>query len=121
MVKRTGPTNPLLKKLIQDLRKKSYEINSNFLRDIAEKLNKPRRQRVEVNLAHIDRHTKKGDKVIIPGIVLGYGDITKPITIYAWKFSKPAQEKIKQSKSNAIYIDQLLKENPKGKKIRILC
>jgi len=121
MGKHTGPTNPLLKELIENLRKKSFDIKSNFLKDIAEKLNKPRRQRIEVNLAHIDRHTKKGDKVIIPGVVLGYGDITKPITIYAWKFSTPAQEKIKQSKSNAIYIDQLLKENPKGKKIRILC
>lgn len=121
MAKHTGPTNPLLKELIENLRKKSFEIKSNFLKDIAEKLNKPRRQRIETNLAHIDRYTKKGDKIIVPGVVLGYGDLTKSITIYAWKFSKPAEEKIKLSNSKAIYIDQLLKENPKGKKIRILC
>jgi len=121
MVKRTGPTNPLLKELIENLRKKSFEIKSNFLKDIAEKLNKPRRQRVEVNLAHIDRNAKKGDTVIVPGVVLGYGSLSKSITISAWKFSKPAKEKIKESNSKAISIEELVKINPKGKKVRILC
>ncbi len=121
MVKRTGPTNPLLKELIENLRKKSFEIKSNFLKDIAEKLNKPRRQRIEVNLAHIDRNTKKGDTVIIPGVVLGYGSLSKSVTISAWKFSKSAEERIKESKSNPISIEDLIKTNPKGKKVKILC
>jgi large subunit ribosomal protein L18e len=121
MTKRTGPTNPLLKKLIEDLKKKSFEINSPFLRDIAEKLNKPRRQRIEVNLAHIERHTEKGETVIVPGVVLGYGELTKPVTIAAWKFSKPAKEKIKNAKGKAISIRELVEKNPKGSNVKILC
>jgi len=97
MVKRTGPTNPILKALIKNLEKKSFETRNNFLKDIADKLNKPRRQRVEVNIAHIERNTKKNDFVVIPGVVLGYGELTKPVTISAWKFSKPAIQKIEKS------------------------
>ena len=121
MVKRTGPTNPELIKLIQDLRKKSFEINSNFLRDVAEKLNKPRRQRVEVNLSHIDRYTEEGETVVVPGVVMGFGELTKPLTISAWRFTKPAIEKIKRSKGKAISIQELVEENPKGSRVKIIC
>jgi large subunit ribosomal protein L18e len=121
MAKRTGPTNPILKKLIEDLKKKSFETRNNFLKDITEKLNKPRRQRVEVNIAHIERNTKKNDVIIIPGVVLGYGELTKPVTISAWKFSKPAKEKIQKSKGKAISIEELVGKNPKGTKVKILC
>jgi len=121
MVKRTGPTNPILKKLIEDLKRKSIEKQSNFLKDIAEKLNKPRRQRVEVNVAHIERYTKKGETVVIPGVVLGYGELTKPLTISAWKFSKPAKEKIEKIKGKAISIEELVEKNPTGTNVKILC
>ena len=121
MVKRTGPTNPILKQLIEDLKKKSIELRSPFLKDIAEKLNKPRRKRIEVNLAHIERHTKEGDIVIVPGVVLGYGELSKPITVSAWRFSKQAKEKIKKSKSKALSIRELIKINPRGSRVKIMC
>jgi len=121
MVKRTGPTNPILKALIENLKEKSFETRNNFLKDIAEKLNKPRRQRIEVNIAHIERHTKKNDFIVVPGIVLGYGELTKPVTISAWKFSKPAKEKIEKSKGKAISIEELVEKNPRGTNVKMLC
>ena len=121
MVKRTGPTNPLLKKLIEDLRKKSFETNSKFLKDISDKLNKPRRQRIEVNLSHIERCAKKGETIIVPGVVMGFGELSKPLTVSAWKFTKPAKEKIEKSRGKAVSIEELVKNNPKGTKIRIIC
>ena len=121
MSKRTGPTNPILKALIEDLKRKSIETQSNFLKDIAEKLNKPRRQRIEVNIADIERHAKKDETIIVPGVVLGYGELTKPVTISAWKFSKPAKEKIKNSKGKAISIEELIDKNPRGTNVKILC
>jgi len=121
MVKRTGPTNPILRQLIEDLKRKSIELQSNFLRDIAEKLNKPRRRRIEVNLAHINRHTQKGDTVIVPGVVLGYGELSKPITISAWRFSKQAREKIEKAGGKAISIRELIEKNPRGTNVKIMC
>ena len=121
MAKRTGPTNPILKRLIEDLKRKSIEKQSNFLRDIAEKLNKPRRQRIEVNLAHIERYTEKNETVIVPGVVLGYGELTKPIIISAWKFSGSAKQKIENSKGKAISIEELVEKNPRGTDVKIVC
>jgi large subunit ribosomal protein L18e len=121
MVKRTGPTNPILKKLIEDLKKKAFDTKSDFLKDIAEKLNKRRRKRVEVNIAHIERYTNKDDTVIIPGVVIGYGELSKPVTICAWKFSKPAVEKIKNIKGKLMTIEELVEKNPKGTNVKILC
>ena len=121
MVKRTGPTNPILKTLIEDLKRKSIEKQSNFLKDIVEKLNKPRRQRVEVNIAHIERYTKKNETIIVPGVVIGYGELTKPVTVSAWKFSKPAKQKIENSKGKAISIEELINKNPRGSNVKIMC
>jgi len=121
MVKRTGPTNPILKALIEDLKKKSIEKQSNFLKDIVEKLNKPRRQRVEVNIAHIERHAEKNETIIVPGVVIGYGELTKPVTVSAWKFSKPAKQKIEKIKGKAISIEELVNKNPMGTNVRIMC
>jgi len=121
MAKRTGPTNPILKRLIDDLKRKSIETQNNFLKDIADKLNKPRRQRIEVNLAHIERHTKKNETVIIPGVVLGYGELSKPIIISAWKLSKPARQKIEKIKGKTLTIEELVEKNPRGTNVKILC
>lgn len=121
MPKRTGPTNPLLKDMIEELRNKSREKKSPFLKELSEKLNKPRRQRVEVNIKHIEGHTKKGETVVVPGNVLGYGEMTKAVTVGAWRFSEPARKKIEDLKGKALSIKELVDKNPKGTGVRILC
>jgi large subunit ribosomal protein L18e len=120
-MKRTGPTNPYLKKLIEDLKKKSFETSTPIWEDVAEKLEKPTRKRVEVNLSDIERNVEKNDFVVVPGIVLGSGEITKPISIAAWKFSPSAEEKIKKVKGKCLAIEELVKEKPKGTGVKILC
>ena len=116
MVKRTGPTNPMLKDLIARLRKEKAKI----WKDVAEKLNKPTRKRVEVNLSRINRYAKEGETVLVPGVVLSAGDLNKRLTIAAWRFSKKAREKIENSGGRAISIEELMKENPKGSGVRIM-
>jgi large subunit ribosomal protein L18e len=121
MVKRTGPTNPILKKLIEDLKKKAFDTKSDFLNDLAEKLNKPRRQRIEVNIAHIEMYANKDETVVVPGIVLGYGELSKPLTISAWKFTRQAREKIEKIKGKTLTIEELVEKNPRGTNVKILC
>lgn len=120
MVKRTGPTNPYQRALIDDLRKKSFELEAPIWRTLAEKLEKPRRKKVEVNLSDIERNAEKNDTVIVPGIVLASGELTKPVTIAAWKFSQTAKEKIKKTKGKCLSIEELVKENPKGTGVKII-
>jgi large subunit ribosomal protein L18e len=120
MAKPTGPTNPYLKKLIENLRKKSFELNAPIWKTIAEKLEKPTRKRIEVNLSDIERNTKENDVIIVPGVVLASGNLTKKVTIAAWKFSAQAKEKIKKSKSEALTIEELMERNPKGSGVKII-
>jgi len=119
-MKRKGPTNPYLKKLVEELRKKSFELDAPIWKTIAKKLEKSRRKRVEVNLSDIERNTKENDTVIVPGIVLASGELTKPVKIAAWRFSESAKKKIEKSKSKCLTIEELVKENPKGSGVKIL-
>ncbi len=120
MVKRTGPTNPYLKQLIETLKKKSFELKAPIWKAIAKKLEKPRRKKVEVNLSKIERFAEKNETIIVPGVVLGAGKLTKPVRIAAWRFSDSARKKIELAKGKCLSIEDLLKENPKGSKVKIL-
>jgi large subunit ribosomal protein L18e len=121
MAKRTGPTNPYLKQLIENLKKKSFEDNTPIWRVVAKKLEKPRRQKIEVNLSDIERNTKDGDTIIVPGIVLASGELKKSINIAAWRFSASARRKIEKAKGKCLTIEELIKKNPKGTGVRIIC
>jgi large subunit ribosomal protein L18e len=120
MVKRTGPTNPYLRSLISTLKEKSLELKAPIWRAVAEKLEKPRRKKVEVNLLKIERNTNVNDVVVVPGVILANGELSKPVTIAAWKFSSSAQEKIKKSGGRILTIEKLIEENPKGSKVKII-
>ncbi len=120
MAKRTGPINPYLKQLIENLKKKSLELKAPIWKDIAEKLSKPTRQRIEVNLSDIERNVTDGETIIVPGVVLSSGNLTKKINVAAWRFSKVAEQKIKKSNGKIITIEELVKENPKGSNVKII-
>lgn len=120
MAKRTGPTNPYLRNLIKLLKDEYKKTNARIWKSVAERLEKPRRRKVEVNLSKIERFCKEGEEVLVPGVVLGNGNIKKRIKIYAWRFSNKALKKIKDANGEALPIERALKENPKGKNVRII-
>lgn len=116
---RTGPTTQELKNLIVELRKLSSKQKIKLWKRIADDLEKSTRQRREVNLYKINKYTKKDETALVPGKVLSLGNLEKKITIAAYKFSAEAKNKINKI-GKAITIRELIKENPKGKKIRII-
>jgi len=120
MAKRTGPTNPSLKQMVEELRKKHYAENAPIWLAVAKKLETPARQKVEVNMSDIERNANSGDTVIVPGVVLSAGELQKSVNVAAWKFSDRAREKIKKAKGKIMTIDELAKENPKGTGVKIL-
>ena len=118
-MKRTGPTNSVLRKLIIDLNKLSRKEKVSLWKVISNELNKPTRKRREVNLYKIDQYTREGETALIPGKVLSEGSLNKKLTVAAYKFSDEAREKINKI-GKAISIKELMRENPEGKKVRIL-
>ncbi len=119
-MKRTGPTNVELRSLIDELREKSREDKVNLWKRVAVDLERPSRIRRAVNLFRINRFTKEDEIALIPGKVLANGELDRKITIAAFNFSRSALDKINKSGSKAITIKELMKNSPKGKKIRII-
>lgn len=120
MTNKNKKTNPMLNTLIQDLKKQSNEQKVQIWKDIAKRLEKPNRNWPEVNLNRISQHTNDKETALIPGKVLSDGELTKKINIAAWNFSTKAEEKIKKAGGKTLTIEELMKNNPKGKDIRIL-
>jgi large subunit ribosomal protein L18e len=118
-MKRTGPTNPVLQGLIKELRKKAYEQKADIWKRIAEDLEKPTRKRRIVNLYKINKYTKANDFVVVPGKVLSVGDLDHSVTVAAFTFSGAALDKINKV-GKAIKLNELIQEDPKGKRIRII-
>ena len=116
MAKRTGPSNMQLRFLIAELRKIASKQNIKLWKRIADELERPSRQRRAVNISRINHNVRKGEIALVPGKVLSSGELDKDITVAAWKFSDQARKKIK----NAMTIEELMKKNPQGKKVRII-
>jgi|SRR3989338_1241634 len=117
---RTGPTNANLRSIIIELRRKAYADDVPLFARIAEDLEKPTRQRRQVNLSKINRYARKGELVVVPGKVLASGDLSQNVTIAAWKFSQEALNKITKAKSKAITINDLMKNGVKDAMVRII-
>lgn len=120
MTKRTGPTNLVLRELIEELKKKSIEHKVNIWNKIASDLEKPTRQRRVVNLSKINTYTKENETIIVPGKVLGAGILDHKLTISAYQFSNGAKEKIVKAGAKIVPLNELIQETPKGKGIRIV-
>jgi large subunit ribosomal protein L18e len=113
-------SNPRVLQLITDLKAKSREQNVGIWRDIAERMEKPARHYAEINLSKINRYSKENETIIVPGKVLGTGDLDHPVTVAALNFSLTAEILIDDAKGKCMSIEQLMKTNPTGKGVRIL-
>lgn len=110
----------MLGELIRELKKLSIDRNVAIWKRIASDLEKSSRQRRIVNLSRLNRFTKENDMVVVPGKVLGSGNLNHKIKISAYKFSESALMKMDKVGAKAIPLFNLIKENPDGKKIRII-
>lgn len=113
MVKRTGPTNEYLRKLIRVL-SRDEEL---LWKRVAKDLSKPSRRKRVVNLKDINRVTKSGETIIVPGKVLGAGELKHKLTIAAFQFSDSALNKIKQAGGKSLSISELHKKGGSGRVI----
>ncbi len=118
-MRRTGPTKISTLNLIREIDALSTKDKSAFWDRIAAELRKSRRNRREVNVDRINRVTKAGETIIVPGKVLGTGELNHKINVYALEYSGNAEEKI-NTNGKASLIRDLMKEGVKGKKVRII-
>ena len=113
MAKPTGPENPELNALIEELEKSK---DKNYLA-LAKYLSRPKRTKREVNLDKINKDAKDNEKIVVPSKVLGDGTVSKPLVIYAWQFSKQAREKIIKAGGKPLGLNDFLKEKTAARMI----
>jgi len=119
-LKRAKPTNPELVKAVRSLKRRHGETGAPVWRDVATRLLRTRRQRITVNLSRLNRYTKAGDTVIVPGKVLGLGKLDHSVHVAAFAFSEQAQSKILKAKGKCLSIDDLTERNPHGSNVKII-
>jgi large subunit ribosomal protein L18e len=115
-MKPTGPTDLLKRQLARRL----WKTKRRIWRDVSERLMAPQKNRVEVNLAKIEKVTAKGQTIVIPGKVLASGSLLNNVTVACYAISKSAKKKLEESGSKQISIDELLEQNPTGKGVSII-
>ncbi len=119
-MRETKSTNPEIIQLIRYLKKQSREKEAGIWLDVAENLAKPSRQRVTVNLSRINRTTEKSETIVVPGKVLGSGNLDHAVTVAAFSVSETAKEKLKAAKAKYLSISELVEKNPTGSNVRII-
>lgn len=113
-------TNIVLRLLVEQLLEYHKKYGADVWRAIADELAKSSRRRRAVNVSRINRYTQAGDVVVVPGKVLGSGELDHPVIVAALGFSKSAVEKIQRAGGRAISIFELLKERPDGSHVKII-
>ncbi len=103
----TGPTDPNVVEVAKRLRK-AYP-------KIAKYLMKPRRSKSAVNVGKLEKAAKGDGALAVPGKVLSAGEISTPISVYAWRFSKQAKEKIIKAGGKALPLAMLAESKEKAR------
>ena len=119
-MRETNTTNPQLIQLIRTLKKQSNQNNAKIWRDVAAFLSKPSRQHIAVNMSGINRNTQKGDTIVVPGKILGSGDLDHALTVAAFSASEKAKSKLEVAKAKYLSIEELMAKNPSGSNIKII-
>lgn len=88
--------------------------------EVASILSGSKRKKINVNLERINKETKEGEKILIPGKVLSSGEINKKIKIVAIDFSERAKEKLLKAGCEVLNILEEIKKNPEAKGVKIL-
>ena len=113
-MKKIRKDNAYLAELIAQLRKEPRPI----WRRTAELLARSRRNRVEVNLSKLQ--TYRNSTILIPGKVLGTGELKKKLHVAAFAFSETARKTIQAVGGKTLTIQELKQAHPDGKGILLL-
>jgi large subunit ribosomal protein L18e len=116
----TVKTNASLVRLIGELKALSREHRAPLWRDVAERLERRNRNWSEVNLSRVNRTVGEGETAVVPGVLLGSGDLSKPMTIATWRASAGAKAKVVRAGGKVVGLLELAASNPKGSNVRIV-
>jgi len=116
MISKTKIKERAVRKTNEHLAEAIFLARKAGLMEIARALSSPARKRASVNVRKLN--ILKAETAIVPGKVLGSGNIDKKMKIYAIGFSKEASKKLKKAGCECELIFEALKKLKKGEKIK---
>jgi len=112
--------NPVLDNALQTLRVAWRSSRSPIWRAAIKMLMKTRSRRVEVNVGKIDKLSKDGDVILVPGKVLGGGTVSHSIVVGCFNCSKAASDKIRKAGGKALTLTEFVEKYRDGKGVLLI-
>ena len=113
-------TNQIVIQMVKTLRGASRKNNAPIWERLADLALKPTRAKRTINLGQLDKFVADNDVVIVPGKVLGTGNLSHKITLCSFSISTTGAKKITESGGKILDISQIIKNNPTGKGVKII-
>ncbi|MBI5036836.1 50S ribosomal protein L18e [Candidatus Micrarchaeota archaeon] len=111
-----GPESIVTLRLLNALRKAKKPVWAR----VAEIIRAPRRRRPEISLARLGRVTKEGDKVVVPGKIIGAGKVGHKLTIGYLAVSKASVDELEKEGIEAMPFAKFIEANKDGKGVKII-
>jgi large subunit ribosomal protein L18e len=112
--------NTLVDNTVWTLRKATKQNKAPIWKDLEDRVSGPRSNRSEVNLGKLAQITKASEVVMVPGKVLGTGNLGHKLTVCAFSISESAAKKITGMGGKVVTLEDLIKKYPDGKGVRII-
>ncbi|MDX1533620.1 MAG: 50S ribosomal protein L18e [Nitrosopumilaceae archaeon] len=112
--------NQTVQRVAYDLKKASKSNDAPIWLRLSKLAQKPSRARRILNLNKISQLTKEGDVVVVPGKVLGTGNMSHKITLCSFSISNTAANKIIESGGKITTLDEMVNQFPTGKGVTLL-
>ncbi len=113
-------TNQVVIQMVKTLRSASKKNNAPIWEKLAELALKPTRAKRTLNLGQIDKFASDNDVIIVPGKVLGTGNLSHKISLCSFSISATGAKKIIESGGKILDISQIIKNHPTGKGVKII-
>jgi large subunit ribosomal protein L18e len=112
--------NTLVGNIVWTLRKAFKKNKASIWRSLEHEISKARSIRREVNISRLSSVTKNDEVIVVPGKVLGSGEMDHKLTVCAFSISEMAAKKITDVGGKVITLNELIDRYPDGRGVRII-
>jgi large subunit ribosomal protein L18e len=113
-------TNQIVIQMAKELKQASAKNDAPIWLKLAKLALKTSSSKRVVNLTQINDVTKEGEVIVVPGKILGTGNVSHKITLSSFSISNSAAKKIIESGGNIISFKEMIEKFPTGKGVRII-
>jgi large subunit ribosomal protein L18e len=113
-------TRPEFAEAKRELRAAHRKTGRRIWADLERRILSGEASRTIVNISRLAKHTERGDYVVIPGKLLGVGQIRHRVTVGALGYSQSALSKLKQAKCRPLPLSQFVKKYSKKEGVKII-